>query len=190
MSPIPEAPDGPGHPARSRSTTGPRRPATARSRRSIRAPGQEKWKFETTDVTDSGILTTASDLLFTGSREGYFQALDARTGALLWKTNLGAQIISGPITYAVDGQAVRRDDCRDTRSSPSRSGTERSALAVDRGVDAARSGSCLLQSCVGCHRCGCGSRSRRSAPPSRTRHLRARPLSVDDAGVTFLPVPS
>ena len=43
-----------------------------------------------TDVTDSGILTTASDLLFTGGREGYFQALDARTGALLWKANLGA----------------------------------------------------------------------------------------------------
>ena len=33
-----------------------------------------------TDVTSSGILTTASDLLFTGAREGYFQALDARTG--------------------------------------------------------------------------------------------------------------
>ena len=46
-----------------------------------------------TDVTDSGILTTASDLLFTGGREGYFQALDARTGTLLWKTNLGAQIV-------------------------------------------------------------------------------------------------
>jgi glucose dehydrogenase len=52
-----------------------------------------------TDVTDSGILTTASDLLFSGGREGYFQALDARTGTLLWKTNLGAQIVSGPITY-------------------------------------------------------------------------------------------
>ena len=32
-----------------------------------------------TDVTDSGILTTGSDLLVTGGREGYFQALDART---------------------------------------------------------------------------------------------------------------
>ena len=50
------------------------------------ATGREKWKFKMTDVTDSGILTTGSDLLFTGGREGYFQALDARTGALLWKT--------------------------------------------------------------------------------------------------------
>ena len=57
------------------------------------------------DVTDAGILTTASDLLFTGGREGYFQALDARTGELLWKSNLGsAQIRSAPITYQVDGK--------------------------------------------------------------------------------------
>ena len=66
--------------------------------------GELKWKFPMTDVTDSGILTTASDLLFTGGREGYFQALDARTGTLLWKTTLGAQIVSGPITYEAGGK--------------------------------------------------------------------------------------
>jgi alcohol dehydrogenase (cytochrome c) len=66
--------------------------------------GEHKWKFEMVDVTDSGILTTASDLLFTGGREGYFQALDARTGKLLWRTNLGGQIVSGPMTYQVDGR--------------------------------------------------------------------------------------
>jgi alcohol dehydrogenase (cytochrome c) len=65
------------------------------------ATGQQKWKFNMTDVTDSGILTTASDLLFAGGREGFFQALDARTGALLWKTNLGGAINSGPMTYRV-----------------------------------------------------------------------------------------
>ena len=63
--------------------------------------GEQKWKFQMTDVTDSGILTTASDLLFAGGREGYFQALDARTGALLWKVNLGAAINSGPMSYRV-----------------------------------------------------------------------------------------
>jgi len=66
--------------------------------------GQAKWKFDQYDVSDSGILTTASDLLFTGGREGFFQALDARTGALLWKTSLGAQIVNGPITYQVEGK--------------------------------------------------------------------------------------
>ena len=55
-------------------------------------------------MSDSGILTTGADLLFTGGREGYFYALDARTGELLWKASLGGQIANGPITYSVDGK--------------------------------------------------------------------------------------
>jgi alcohol dehydrogenase (cytochrome c) len=66
--------------------------------------GEQKWKFNQFDVTDSGILTTASDLLFTGGREGYFYALDARTGTLLWKASLGGQIVTAPITYEVEGK--------------------------------------------------------------------------------------
>jgi glucose dehydrogenase len=66
--------------------------------------GEPRWKFEMTDVTSSGILTTASDLLFTGARSGYFQALDARTGDLLWRVSLGGQIVNGPMTYEVDGR--------------------------------------------------------------------------------------
>ena len=57
-----------------------------------------------TDVTDSGLLTTASDLLFSGGREGYFFALDARTGALLWKTSVGGQVSAAPMTYSVGGR--------------------------------------------------------------------------------------
>jgi alcohol dehydrogenase (cytochrome c) len=69
------------------------------------ATGDRKWTFPMYDLTDSGILTTASDLLFTGGRDGYFQALDARTGALLWKSSFGAvQMLSGPITYEVEGR--------------------------------------------------------------------------------------
>jgi alcohol dehydrogenase (cytochrome c) len=56
------------------------------------------------DVTDAGILTTASNLLFTGGREGYFYAFDARTGAVLWRAMLGGQISAGPITYEVAGR--------------------------------------------------------------------------------------
>ena len=66
--------------------------------------GEKKWDFKMVDYTESGILTTASDLLFSGGREGHFVALDARTGELLWNTNLGGTIASGPITYSVDGQ--------------------------------------------------------------------------------------
>jgi alcohol dehydrogenase (cytochrome c) len=66
--------------------------------------GQEKWSFKTNDVSDSGILTTASDLLFTGGREGYFWALDARSGQPLWHATTGGQISSTAITYMIDGR--------------------------------------------------------------------------------------
>ena len=68
------------------------------------ATGEARWKHAMTDVTTSGILTTASDVLFTGGREGYFHALDARSGELLWRVTLGGMIANGPISYAVDGR--------------------------------------------------------------------------------------
>ena len=66
--------------------------------------GERKWQFKMTDVSGSGILTTASDVVFSGGREGFFYALDARTGNMLWKAALGGQVASGPITYRVDGK--------------------------------------------------------------------------------------
>jgi alcohol dehydrogenase (cytochrome c) len=64
--------------------------------------GKKKWTFDMYDVNTSGILTTASDLLFVGGREGHFQALDARSGKLLWKVNLGGEITAGPMSFQVD----------------------------------------------------------------------------------------
>ncbi len=68
------------------------------------ATGDERWRYDMTDVTVSGILTTGTDLLFTGNREGHFHALDARTGDLLWRRALGGMISNGPMSFAVDGQ--------------------------------------------------------------------------------------
>ncbi|HTB16860.1 MAG TPA: PQQ-dependent dehydrogenase, methanol/ethanol family [Bryobacteraceae bacterium] len=65
--------------------------------------GEQKWEYKMLDVTDAGILTTATDLLFSGGREGYFFALDGRNGDLLWKANVGGPVASGPISYAVNG---------------------------------------------------------------------------------------
>jgi alcohol dehydrogenase (cytochrome c) len=66
--------------------------------------GEKKWDFTMVDYTESGVLTTASDLLFSGGREGHFFALDARNGELLWKVSLGGNVANGPITFAVDGR--------------------------------------------------------------------------------------
>jgi alcohol dehydrogenase (cytochrome c) len=65
--------------------------------------GEKVWDYKMRDVSDAGILTTASDLLFSGNREGYFFALDAKTGKELWKKYLGSQVAASPITYTVDG---------------------------------------------------------------------------------------
>ena len=66
--------------------------------------GELKWQFKMSDVTDSGVLSTASDLVFAGGREGYFFALHARTGELLWKSSVGGQVSAGPMSYAVAGK--------------------------------------------------------------------------------------
>ncbi len=66
--------------------------------------GDLKWEYKMTDFTDAGVLTTASDLLFSGGREGYFYALDARSGALLWRFTVGGPVQAGPMTYAVAGR--------------------------------------------------------------------------------------
>jgi alcohol dehydrogenase (cytochrome c) len=81
--------------------------------------GEKKWEFKRDGASfNSGALTTASDLLFTGVRgdfgpgnnnaerlaDRYFYALDARTGQLLWQMGLAGSVQSGPMTYSVNGQ--------------------------------------------------------------------------------------
>jgi alcohol dehydrogenase (cytochrome c) len=65
--------------------------------------GDRRWEFKLTDVSDSGILTTSTDLLFVGSRDGSFYALNARTGEQLWRATVGGQVVAGPIAYRVNG---------------------------------------------------------------------------------------
>ena len=65
--------------------------------------GEAVWEYDQFDVSDSGMLTTRSNLLFTGGREGYFHAINSKTGELLWKINLGGQIVMAPVTYQVSG---------------------------------------------------------------------------------------
>jgi len=66
--------------------------------------GEKKWDFKMADYTDSGILTTASDVLFAGGKDGELLALNAHDGKLLWSVNLGGTIANGPMTYSVDGR--------------------------------------------------------------------------------------
>ena len=71
-----------------------------------------KWTFRlSAPSTEGGVLTTASNLLFAGGRDGQFVALDARDGKLLWETNLGPSVSAGPMTYMVNGRQYVSIQC-------------------------------------------------------------------------------
>ena len=63
------------------------------------------WEFPLTQGSlTSGVLATAGGVVFAASREGYLFALDARTGASLWRFQTGAAIDASPISYSVAGK--------------------------------------------------------------------------------------
>ncbi len=47
----------------------------------------------------SGTVVTAGDIVFYGTMEGWLKALDARSGAELWRFKTGSGIIGQPISY-------------------------------------------------------------------------------------------
>jgi alcohol dehydrogenase (cytochrome c) len=51
-----------------------------------------------------GTLTTKGGLAFHGDIKGWFKALDAMTGKMLWQFNTGSGISAAPITYELDGK--------------------------------------------------------------------------------------
>jgi glucose dehydrogenase len=58
------------------------------------------------------VLTTQSNMLFAGGRNGQFVALDARDGKLLWETSLAQSSVSaGPMTYMVNGKQYVSIQC-------------------------------------------------------------------------------
>ncbi|MGY3264842.1 methanol/ethanol family PQQ-dependent dehydrogenase [Lysobacter sp. HA35] len=57
------------------------------------------WKIKEDLPVWSGTLSTAGDVVFYGTMDGWFKAIDARSGALLWKFKTGSGIIGQPIAY-------------------------------------------------------------------------------------------
>jgi len=47
----------------------------------------------------SGTVATAGDVVFYGTMEGWFKAVHARTGELLWQFKTGSGIVGQPVTY-------------------------------------------------------------------------------------------
>src|SRR4029079_815700 len=57
------------------------------------------WSVRENFPVWSGAVVTAGAVCFYGTMDGWFKALDARSGALLWQSKLGSGIIGQPVTY-------------------------------------------------------------------------------------------
>jgi lanthanide-dependent methanol dehydrogenase len=57
------------------------------------------WQIKEKYPVWSGALATAGDIVFYGTMEGWFKAVDAKTGNLLWQFKTGSGIIGQPVTY-------------------------------------------------------------------------------------------
>jgi alcohol dehydrogenase (cytochrome c) len=61
--------------------------------------GRKVWGIKEKLYAMSGVLTTASDLAFYGTLDGWFRAVDARSGKVLWSQKVGSGIMSQPIAF-------------------------------------------------------------------------------------------
>ncbi|MBZ9765407.1 methanol/ethanol family PQQ-dependent dehydrogenase [Mesorhizobium sp. CA6] len=57
------------------------------------------WSLKENFPVWSGAVVTAGDVLFYGTMEGWFKAVSAKTGDLLWQFKTSSGIIGQPITY-------------------------------------------------------------------------------------------
>ncbi len=66
--------------------------------------GKIAWNDHMPQPMMGGALATAGNLVFTGEGNGWFDAMDAKTGKRLWRFNLGAGVNAPPIAYSVAGR--------------------------------------------------------------------------------------
>jgi alcohol dehydrogenase (cytochrome c) len=67
--------------------------------------GERRWEFEYITPSTSGLLSTASGVIFSGDAEGNFLAVDSRSGKFLWRFQMGSALHgTSAITYMLDGR--------------------------------------------------------------------------------------
>ena len=60
---------------------------------------QPVWVIKENFPVWSGTVVTAGDLVFYGTMDGWFKAVNARTGEIAWKYKVDSGIIGQPISY-------------------------------------------------------------------------------------------
>jgi alcohol dehydrogenase (cytochrome c) len=68
------------------------------------ATGEWKWEYKNEAPLWGGVMTTAGGLVFFGTPEGEFKALDDETGAELFSFQTGSGIVGQPVTWEMDGE--------------------------------------------------------------------------------------
>ena len=63
----------------------------------------EAWRVTYPRPGNGGVLSTAGNLVFQGSADGYFNAYRADTGSKLWSYETQNAVMSGPATFELDG---------------------------------------------------------------------------------------
>ena len=66
--------------------------------------GKLAWEKRYELIPHSALLSTAGGLVFVGTTDGFVEALDAKTGDVLWRFNNGSAHNGGIVSYAVGGK--------------------------------------------------------------------------------------
>ena len=66
--------------------------------------GEIRWEHKLVNPSWAGVLSTAGNVVFSGTVEGNFFALDAATGKHLWYFPAGGMVFANPITYLSKGK--------------------------------------------------------------------------------------
>src|SRR2546425_12092019 len=67
------------------------------------AAGKQVWAIKEKYPVWSGALATAGGVVFYGTLDGWFRAVDAKTGSALWKFKVGSGVVGNPITFTGPG---------------------------------------------------------------------------------------
>jgi len=63
------------------------------------ARGRKVWEIKERFPVWSGTVVTAGDVAFYGTLDGWFKAVDIRTGREVWKFKVGSGVVGAPITF-------------------------------------------------------------------------------------------
>jgi quinohemoprotein ethanol dehydrogenase len=64
---------------------------------------KEVWRKYTPGTYNGGVLSTAGNLVFQGTPNGFLQITDALTGETIHEIEIGTAVMAAPATYEIDG---------------------------------------------------------------------------------------